>query len=364
VDVGAVLLTEPVVNGERLNLVSISLTPWLNSDPTDTTPPSPLPHSYVLRLKFVPHLVTPATVADAARRQQLLCPPGGAACTADAGVLLTFEFYELFSNVHQQAVSCASSNYNLFDEQVLTTVYQKMGEQAPLLLPVGQLTGMVSGIAQTPVNMTGVTLGTDGDLKVGFLLDAGAQFAFDPFVTLSHFANADWGVFIDPSFITTAVQRQAVQLATADPRVKNPRVDVAYTQGSIDVNVSGFVDLPVCGFNFTASVPLIPRVCKNAAGVSVLQMCSGQPVSQTTAGVCSAIVLSFTGGAATAVVGSGGSNTCTTLGEIQFGADTNDVFYATDIDTDGVFYIGGRSTFMDGIAGIGANRQPMPPPCP
>lgn len=149
--------------------------------------------------------------------------------------------------------------------------------------------------------------------------------------------------------------------------MKNVSVNVDYTSAGIDVNVAGFLDLPVCGVNFTSALTVSPQVCKNTAGTSVIRACTGQPQTNTSAGVCAAIVLSFTGGLSTAVVGSGGgsSNGCSVLSEVQFGSDANDVFYATDVDTDGVFYIAGRSTFIDRIKSQspGGARAAMPSTC-
>lgn len=215
VDVGTVTLEEVVTGSDRLNLVSIVITPWLKAD-TPTAVPAPLPRSYILRLKMVPHLITPATTPDPARRRELLCAPGDTACTADSGVLLTFEFYELFSRVNQEAVACTSSNYDLIDAQVLGGVYESLGKQGPLLLPGGQLTSMISGIIGSPVNLIGVNVGSDLELKIGFLLDQGTPDPFDPNTALSHFPNEDWGIDIDTDFITTAVRAQAVAQATVD----------------------------------------------------------------------------------------------------------------------------------------------------
>jgi hypothetical protein len=62
-----------------------------------------------------------------------------------------------------------------------------------------------------------------------------------------------------------------------------------------------------------------------------------------------------------------GCSTCNycTKNPVQLDVGPGDTFYETAIDTDGVFYLSGRGSFMDGLlAASGSPRASAPAACP
>ena len=360
VDIGTVRLSEETnAQGQRLNLLRVVISPWMRGGGDSTVS---LQRSYELVLQLVPYLITPATEPDSTRRRMLLCPTGN--CDNNNGLLLRFAFYELFSRVNQAPVACGSANYDLIDGQVLGSVYQSLSNAKPLILQADALLNMASGLTGTPVQLTGVSIGSDLELKVGLLLDQGVPHVFDPQVSLSHFPDADWGVALDTSLLSIAVRRSAIAQATAtDPRVSVSNVKVQYIPEGFDIQASGQINL--CGgIRFTASTLATPKLCRRSDGSVALQLCSGKAETNPKANVLQAICYlgsqflgAFSGGWANAVIRSGN---CPDMATISFQAGINDVLYGTKLDTDNYFYLAGRSTFMDARV----QRTPLPASCP
>ncbi|MDX1905529.1 MAG: hypothetical protein SF053_00735 [Bacteroidia bacterium] len=367
VDAGMVQLSQPLVNGQPVNRVSIVIEPWLKGA-ADTA--VSLQRSYELRLRLVPYLITPQTMPDAAQRTALLCPAGGT-CTATSGVLIRFEFEELISRIHQAPVVCGSPQYDLIDGQVLKGLFESLGNSKPLVLPSEPVEKIVSSLAGTPVALTGVVLGSDLDLKVGLLFDTGTPRPFDANTWLSMYPNTDWGISVDTSLVAAAVRRSAIASATAtDPRVQVNNVRITFERDGFGIQAAG--QLNVCGgIPFTVTTSAQPQICLDAAGRADLRVCAAKtettPKVSFLQGICylgAQFIESFSGGMATAVIRDGVSP-CPSMSIVTFGAGPGDTFYGTATDTDGVFYLVGRSTFMDEfLTRAGAPRTPAPARCP
>ncbi|MDX2249703.1 MAG: hypothetical protein SF052_23165 [Bacteroidia bacterium] len=359
VEIGTVRLSQETdAQGAPLHLLNVVISPWLRGNGDSLVS---LQRSYELKLQLVPYLITPVTEPDSARRRTLLCPNGP--CTNNSGLLLRFAFYELFSRINQAPVVCGSANYDMIDGQVLTSVYKSMETAKPIVVQADGLLKMASDLAGTPVQVTGVALGSDLELKVGLRFDVGIPGVFDPQVSLSHFPDADWGVSLDTSLLSMAVRRSAIAQATAtDPRLSIGGVNITYTPFGFEVKAAGTINL--CGgISFTASTLVKPQLCRKSDGRVVLQVCSGKaetsPQTNVLQVICylgSQFLGSFSGGWANAVIKTGN---CPDMGTVSFQAGPGDVLYGIKLDTDNIFYIAGRSTFMDGRL----SRTPAPADC-
>jgi hypothetical protein len=246
---------------------------------------------------------------------------------------------------------------------------------APLVLPGQELATLVGQIAGKPVQLTGVALGTDQDLKVGLLFDQGSPVTFDSHTGLSHFPTADWGVAIDPSFITAAINRKIADAVTdSGQSITVGAVSVVYdslptmTGGRnnyISVTAPATASTQLCSVPLSIRADISPMICRNSSGRSTLVGCGTQAI---TPHVNACIVFErFLFGSATMKVCTPGPcpapvapNPCPPMTVIQFEAGPGDTFYATALETDNMFYIAGRSTFLDALL----PERPVVPPCP
>ncbi len=354
-----VRLEEQGSGPQKVNLVTIRITPWLRGA---SGQPASLQRSYRMGLNIVPYLITPATVADEQKRRAFLR-------TTDRGAALRFELIELYSIVNQEAVSCSSANYDLIDSNVLTGLYDSLDRQDPLVLPAVSLTAMADTMLSSTTSLAGMNVGSDLDLKIGLTLDQGTPSTFDPQTSLPHFPSADWGVRLSTSFVSAAIERTARQAATgADPAVSVDSVSVSYVPGGIDVTVRGALNK--CGtIRWTDEAHVTPLVRMRTDGKFILVAPSTDKMTND-AGllnvVCVALDQVFQSlanplGRATATINQFG--VCgfpMSRDPVEFDAGPNDHFYATAVDTDELFYVAGRSTFMDQIVGA----RPPVPSCP
>jgi hypothetical protein len=321
-------------------------------------------------LKILSYLITPAIVPDKKKRQLLL----GA---SDSGAMLRFDFFELFSSTYQQSVSCSSSKYDFIDARVLASVFEALGRQQPMRLPADKITDMVKTMLGIAPSLTGIAIGSDLDLKIGLLLDRGTPHGFDSQATFSHFPKDDWGVTLDTSFVTAAITEKLNAEVKKNPDATADSISVKYVKAQyssgpvmeIDVTVKGTLHKcqdPFSGawIPFTIDVAVQPVFRRLPSGESLLTMPYTQTTSnganawQVACGVLDAIgkffgtlVSSLTGGGmATLEINNAG--VCKfRMSEVGFDVGPSDHFYGVDVDTDGVFYIAGRSTFMDRILG-------------
>jgi hypothetical protein len=373
VKVNAIRLEEKGAGANRMNFISIDIEPWLKGA---SGKPASLQRYYTLTLKIVPHLITAQSIPDSTRRKELLRCGNDPKC-GESGVLLVFDFYELYSKSFSRKVECPSSDYDLIDARVLTGIYESLyGSQqkppmAPLIVPAQQIIKIVSGLVGAPVNLTGVALGSDQDLRIALLMDQGSPLTFSSQTWLR--PGDDWGVSIDTSFVASSIRRKV----EAKAREKDPAISITvnltfaksfYTTGPRDdiiIDAAGSAPQGLCGVvNFSLKATAMPRVCRNANGRSVLQICEGPskitPELGLWSGPCLLFKTIFTGGMAVANITTGTPLSCPEATELQFSAGPNDDLYATRIDTDGVFYIAGRSQLLDTALG----RTPGGPACP
>ena len=359
VAVGDVRLSERGTDADKINLVSVTIRPWLRGGQNGDQMVD-LNRTYSLRLRILPYLVNESTVPDETKRRALLR-------TTESGAVLRFELFELFSFINNAPVSCTSPNFDPIDSRVLAGVYETLGRQEPLVLPAEALTGMVNTMLGRQAKLVGMNIGSDLELKIGLLLDQGSPGKFDPQASLVRFPTADWGVSLDRTFVTAAITRKAnEETAATDPAAGVNSVSVDYRSSGLDVTVQGV--LRKCGdISWTSFVHVTPLVRKPVDARSVVFAPSTQRqendanILQGACIVFDQVLSSIANplGKATAVISSG---VCTapmwTPAEFNVGSD--DAFYATAVDTDDIFYIAGRSTFIDNLV---AARPPIPD-CP
>lgn len=372
------LVEEKVVGGEKLNILSIDIQPWLKG----ASGPTVIQRYFQLRLKLVPYLITSDTIPDNVRRHNLLCSPSESNCSGDSGVLLTFTLQDFLDKSFNESVSCSSKNYDLVTAAMSKKLYKKLDEQKPLPFSIDPIVKMISEIYKSPTKLEAISIGTDEWLKIGLRMDKGDAKKFDSsYALLEKFGDrADWGIDIDTTLISAGiketVRKEAEKSAAPQPvRVTDDNIQISYIGNGCSIKVSG--ELLICGdIPFTSSVIALMSICKNSSGKSVLKVCSGNAQTDNQASLAQKacylfdsafrdFVGSFSGGLASAVVSNG--DKCPALAELEFTIDKglNDIFYATELDTKNKFYIAGRSTFLDRINSQHYNvtRPSAPPPC-
>lgn len=369
-------------NTQRINLLAIDMTPWLRKDeldPQDATQNTyrlsqavVSTRNFTLRLRLIPHLISTQTVADLAERRRLLnCDAADMDCS---GVALQLGFQELYDKGFSENVVCHSGqrspNYDMISAQVLQGVLDSVNGKvipsttpggqpktipamAPITIPSKSIVDMIAGLLRGSVTLTGVAVGSDQNLKIGLVLDQGNQVPFDPNTGFRH-QNADWGVFIEKGFLQTGIANNITSRAAASsPPVTITATTVDLLPGEFHVKASGFATTTGLSCNVPVSLDAsIPTsVCKNAMNQSIMRLCPGVPSATPTVTFC-ALWDTIIFGQSTATIRTcptcppQSTNTCEQQ-VVQFSAGPNDVFYATELDTDNVFYLSGRSTFMD-----------------
>lgn len=342
--------------------MSIRVTPWLRKDVVDPADASGqtyllskaiVPRQFELRFRLKPHLITAATVADDMRRRSILaCAANDATCE---GAVISFDFVALYDQ--GKAVACDggadSTPPDLVSGAVLKGVYSALATQEPLRIPAGGLISMIASLTGTSPRLTGMSLGTDTDLKIGLLLDAGATFPFDSNTAFRNL-SVDWAVVIDRTLVSSQIDMTlAATGATSVPPVTfNAPSQVVFNAGGLDVSATGRATTTAFGCNVPVSVSVsIPfSACANPSGNKVLRMCPGRPVSSVTVTACVIFeqlfgIFAQPRGMAVATIS---CPTCSCVDTpIAIEAGPGDTFYITQVDTSGVFEISGRSTFAD-----------------
>ena len=343
-----------------VSVLEVRLEPWQRGQ--DGTPVS-LQRSYRLTLKITPHLVTPATVPDAARRKQLLCPASDPQCTANQGALLSFDLQELY-NLSFSRVACDTPD--MFDVRIVPAIYQNMAAQQPLVLPTESISGVLAGAAGATPNLVDVNISADGFLKVGLRYNLGATHTFDRVTELrSRFSNTDWGADIDKSILTAAVRaRMLKKLVERAPGSSITSFSATFSPGEIRANAVGALTVPsLCGGTTTVTIdahnPM--QVCKDANNQSAIV--SWTDATYSTNNFCVSLA-TFWDNIGVGTI-SGPPPVWPTLAPVQFSAGANDTFYGTALDLDNAFMIVGRSTLMDAkLAAAGQPRPASPGNCP
>jgi hypothetical protein len=382
-DVVAVGLKEERAGGTRVNLVKLKFAVWLKSrdhaDPSGTTfTKTLLPgRTYTIRLKIVPYLITPTTTPGEITRRVLLgCGNYDPACGTE-GIVLGFELDGLTGGGARSAdepVDCKSSSYDLIDQQIVQKVVEGTAHLNAFALPIHKIVNLVSALVRVKANVTGMDLASDGDLKLAVVVDQGTPFAFDSTSVFSHYPDTDWGFSLDTNLIDAALRRKIIAAAAqSDATVTVTPGPTRFTAvGSaggkhnlLSVDVTGSKPVPICGnIGISFHVSVEPRICKRGTD-AMLVMCNLEKTAPAWADACTSILKflgdvaqSFQGGFAEAIIRP--ADVCEDQSTIAF-ANGADILYATQVDTDGTFYIGGRSQQMDLAA---PTRTSAPPACP
>jgi hypothetical protein len=349
----------PGPGGQRLSVVQVRLEPWLRGG---SGQPASLQRFYDLTLRATPHLISPATVPDAARRRQLLCSPSEANCTRDQGVWLTFDLHEL-KNVSAGRLACTTPD--LVDAQVVPEIYANIGKQRPLSLPTDAISDVLSKAAGGVANPTDVNVAMDGFLKIGLRFD-GPVHAFDRTTQLlSRFPGRDWMVDIDKRILAASVRSKMLAgLVAMAPSATLTSFAATFTPG--EIRASGVAALPVpgiCGTTATVNIGVRSpaQVCRDSTGTSAIV--AYQEITDQSPNLC-INAKKFWDGIGVGII-SGPPAVWPTLAKVSFPAGVDDVFYATDLDLDSAFAIVGRSTVMDRrAAAAGTPRPAAPGKCP
>jgi hypothetical protein len=422
VSVQSVSLSEATVNGKVLHLLTVGLNPWMRGQ---SGAQDSLQRSYRLRLQMVPSLVSSSTVPDAVSRNRLLCGPDpqctqaqacanaskcaadctatgcdvgscapmcqpssvralacppDPACTVSEGLLLAFRLYDL-TNVSTGALVAAADGActaacDVIDRTLVPALNASLAKVAPIQLPTTKIRDTINTITGASPSVVGVALASQTDLKIGLKMDQGVSTPFTPDTFQTHVQRGDWAIRLANSFVADkidAVATKQVQDTGGPIAVLRHPIGVDFTSGGINVSVN--VSVTGCSnFGKIESETVAPSVCKDSPTSSLLKMCvtgkSEQDISVGTGTVCAAwaaLKQSFKGGWAVATAGSS-SASCPVSQSVGFAAGHwrtgDDIFYPTAVDTDGVFYLMGRSTAMDAaLTAKGLGRAAAPAAC-
>lgn len=345
--------------GQRLSVIQIRLEPWIKGG---SGQPVSFQRFYDLTLRATPHLITPATVPDAARRRQLLCAPGEESCTRDQGVWLTFDLHEL-KNVSFGRLACTTPD--LIDIQVVPEIYANIGKQRPLSLPTDAIADVLSKAAGGVAIPTDVNVAMDGFLKIGLRFD-GPVHAFDGTAQLlSHFPGGDWMVDIDKNILAASVRaKMLAELVAKASGTTLTSFTATFTPGEIITKAVAALPVPgICGTTATVNIDVRSpmKICRDSTGTSTIV--AYQEITDQSPNLCIK-AKQFWDGIGVGII-SGPPAVWPTLAKVSFPAGVDDVFYATDLDLNNAFAIVGRSTVMDRrAAAAGAPRPPAPAKCP
>jgi hypothetical protein len=358
--VNSVALVDASSGGTTTPTIVIMLEPWLLGQ---SGQPASLQRFYRLTLKLTPHLITPQTVPDATKRQQLLCPTAQSGCDSSQGALLSFDLLDLY-NVSFSRRACDSPD--VIDTRLVPEIYQNLANQSPLSLPTSAIGAVLSSAAGGAINLTDVNVAADGLLKIGLVYGVGSTHAFDrQTMQLSRYPGSDWVVNIDPSIMTAAVRNRMLSaLQSMAPGSTLTTFSTTFTPGVILANGTAALSVPgICGTSATVTIAVRnpTQLCKDVGSRSAIV--SWTDMSSSTGNFCINLKTFWDNiGVGTAF---GPPTVWPTLAIINFPAGANDTFYGTALDLDSAFVIAGRSTMMDArSAASGTPRTAAPAKCP
>jgi hypothetical protein len=356
VTINDVRLVQQSDSSPNPNMLVLRITPWLRGAQGQQVS---LQRSYRVDLRLTPYLLTSAD--DAAKRRNLLGNDENGQ-PLDAGIAIRFDLVELHSLTYDQKVECSNPNFDLIDAKFLEGLSNQLASQAPFVVPTKAVTDAIGKLGAS-TTIDGVNLGTDGDFKLGLRVQGLPGRTFEPQTALSHFPSDDWAIDIDPDLIKPAIGAIVASGARSVGLVPNGSARVELDPGGvlrIYQNVGG------CGAgnigNVYALVTMsIVRVGPAGPPPKTQYVLRAVKVSDGDARVkACGLVSHLANGLATATIGPGTSNPCTdAMATISFEVSPSEWFYATALDTDGVFYIAGRSSSADSWRGA----RPEVPSC-
>jgi hypothetical protein len=275
----------------------------------------------------------------------------------DDGIAIRFDLVELHSLTYDQAVECPSTNFDLIDKNILESLSTSLAAQHPFVVPTKAVTDAVSklGVSAT---IDGINLGTDGDFKLGLHIKDAAGKPFSPQTALSHFPSEDWAIDIDPELVKPAIGAIAASGASSLGLSTNGAARVELDPGGV---LRIYQSVGGCGAgnigNVYARVTMsIVRVGPDRPppGTRYVLRATKEGDGDARVKTCAIIlgatpfgIADFPRGLATATVGPGPSACKDEIAAIAFPVGPAEWFYATALDTDGVFYIAGRSSAAD-----------------
>src|SRR5215208_6259696 len=185
-------LTEEGTGEQKVNLANIWIQPWWRHG--EYGKQHPLGGENLLKLEFVPYVITPDTIPDTSgtysngryKRIFLLNEPDSEQEKVDSAAALRLEVYGLYSHPDEKAVcsKSGSSNSNIWQtiisRRVLATAYDSLARRRPIVLPTDRLTATADELlgkpgfpGDVPTKLVGMNVGSDHTLKIGFDLDPG-----------------------------------------------------------------------------------------------------------------------------------------------------------------------------------------------
>jgi hypothetical protein len=350
VDINDVRLVQQPDSSATPNMLILRITPWLRGAQGQHVS---LQRSYRLDLKLTPYLLTSGTEPDAQKRHNLLGSDENGR-PLDDGIAIRFDLVELHSLTYDQKVECSNSNFDPIDAKFLEGISNQLAAQAPFVVPTKAVTDAIAKLgAATAID--GINLGTDGDFKLGLHIKGAAGRSFQAQTALSHFPSDDWAIDIDPDLIKPAIGAIVASGATSAGLTPNGSARVEFDPGGV---LRIYQSVGGCGSgnigNVYALVTMsIVRIGPDGPppGTQYVLRALKTPDADARVKACG-LITHLANGLATATIGPGTSSPCTdVMATIAFQVSPSEWFYATALDTDGVFYIAGRSSTADAWRG-------------
>jgi hypothetical protein len=323
------------------NMLVLRITPWLRGAQGQQVS---LQRSYRVDLRLTPYLLTSDTESDASKRHDML-GKDEQGNPLDAGVAIRFDLVELHSLTYDQKVECTNPNFDLIDKQILESLSTSLAAQHPFVVPTKAVTDAVSGLGTTSV-IDGVSLGTDLDFKLGLHVKDAEGKTFDPQTALSHFPSDDWAIDIDTALVSSAVGSAVASGARSAGLTPSGSSRVVFDPGGV---LRVYQKVGGCGSGDIGNV--YARITLSMArrgpdgpppGTEYVLRAKQEPDADARVKAC-IFISNLRFGISSATIGS-----CVdVMASIQFRTSPSEWFYATAIDTDGVFYIAGRSSAAD-----------------
>jgi hypothetical protein len=356
-----VRLAQGSANDANPHTLVLRFTPWLRGTHGEQVS---LQRSYSLTLRVTPFLLTSDTQPDLRARNIMLGKDENGQPLND-GIAIRFDLVELHSLSYDQTVDCkpdakgfsTNPNFDEIDKKILEQVSKALASQHPLVLPTKAVTDVFSSL-EAPSTIDGVNLGTDRELKLGLHVKGVTGQTFDPQTTLSRFPSTDWAIDIDPTLMQSAIGSKVTKEADKLSQfgmASTGTVRVVIDPGGI---IRIYQPMQGCGSGNLGNMYVRVRM-------SIGRIGQDAPPPGTRYVLNALQDIDFDGAVRNCLntkppiffvgLGSLRVGQCEVMTDIQFRISPKDWFYATALATDGVFYIAGRSTFVD------ASRSTVPP---
>lgn len=352
------------------NTLVVTITPWRRGAQGQHVS---LQRSYRMTLKLTTFLLTPETESDASKRSAMLGNDENGQ-PLNAGVAIHFDLVELHSLSYDENVECnpdpdtgrsTNPKFDQIDSLVLENLSTSLATTRPLIIPTKAVTDAIANLSGSSPTIDGVALATDVDFKLGLHVKGFTGKPFDSQTTLGRFSSVDWAIDVDKAFVISKITSQLTSAATTSKLSPVGAARVEFDPGGtlrVYQKVGGCLSGDIGNVYALARMAIVrigpigpPPATRYALGIQVT------PDADARVKTCALVNGTYLEDSFKhAQIGNVGGTVCDEPSDIQFKVSPTEWFYATALDTDDIFYIGGRSTSADTWRG----PRPPVPACP